>query len=444
MLRSLNINGIPPFRSQKIWFGDRLNLITGDNGVGKTLLLDLCWFALTRTWVDGRDVMVRPTVDEMERGEPPWLSWTVVGRGGSENESGAEYRLGDQSWGFGKWVPSRGRPPLPGVVIYARVDGGFSVWDPLRNRGEDEPGRSARLGPYHFTREDVWRGLRDRSLREERNLCNGLIRDVETWRLKGNGAFAALSDVLRRLSIDEGDRLELGPAIQVRLGDEDQVPTLSTGYGPVPVTEAAAGVKRVLALAYLLVWAADSHQRTARLLGEESEDRMVILFDEVEAHLHPKWQRVFLPALTDVVAKLLRAGGMRNVQMITTTHAPLVAASLDTTFRPLEDRLFNLELRKGPVWGSEAKVETVEWAQFGDATGWLTSPMFDMDSGYSPDAEAAMRAADDLMAGYVDELPEGLRTAEAIHERLDQALGRGDPFWALWLPYHRAQTQSKA
>lgn len=30
--------------------GTRLNLITGDNGLGKSFLLDVAWWALTRKW----------------------------------------------------------------------------------------------------------------------------------------------------------------------------------------------------------------------------------------------------------------------------------------------------------------------------------------------------------------------------------------------------------
>jgi hypothetical protein len=431
MLRSLTISGIPPFRHAKLDFGHRLNLITGDNGVGKTLMLDLCWYALTRTWVEEPGVMIQPTQEDLENGEPPWMAWKLVGKGEGENEGGADYRLKDQGW-HGRWVAGAGRPPIPGVVIYARVDGGFLVWDPLRNRSSADGAGVA--GAYHFSRENVWHGLRDVSAKDGRNLCNGLLRDVENWRLKANGAFAALSAVLDRLSVDGSDHLKLGPAIQVRLGDEDWIPTLQTRYGAVPVTQAAAGIKRVLALAYLLVWAADSHKRSARLLGEEAEDRMVVLFDEVESHLHPRWQRLFLPALMDVVSTLLRVDDMKSVQILATTHAPLVTASIETAFNSEVDRLFNLELGR-----KNAEVEPVQWAKFGDASGWLTSPMFDMESGYGKEAEAAMRAADDLMAGRLDRLPSNLQTIDQIHGELGRTLDAADPYWPFWLPFYWQQ-----
>lgn len=45
-------------------FGERVNLITGDNGLGKSFVLDLAWWALTRSWSEGK-VMVPNQLREM-------------------------------------------------------------------------------------------------------------------------------------------------------------------------------------------------------------------------------------------------------------------------------------------------------------------------------------------------------------------------------------------
>ena len=52
---------------------------------------------------------------------------------------------------------------------------------------------------------------------------------------------------------------------------------------------------------------------------------MIMLLDEVEAHLHPKWQRLLLPALLKAIEAL--TGG--SVQLLATTHSALVMASLE-------------------------------------------------------------------------------------------------------------------
>ncbi|WP_353849967.1 AAA family ATPase [Accumulibacter sp.] len=50
MLKRLSLKNIGPAQAMDLEFGDRLNLITGDNGLGKSFLLDIAWWAMTRKW----------------------------------------------------------------------------------------------------------------------------------------------------------------------------------------------------------------------------------------------------------------------------------------------------------------------------------------------------------------------------------------------------------
>ena len=49
-IEKLKLKGVGPAPELKFSFGPRLNLFTGDNGLGKTFLLDVVWWTLTRTW----------------------------------------------------------------------------------------------------------------------------------------------------------------------------------------------------------------------------------------------------------------------------------------------------------------------------------------------------------------------------------------------------------
>jgi hypothetical protein len=51
MLERLELHHVGPAPELIFDFASRLNLITGDNGVGKTFVLDVAWWGLTRTWV---------------------------------------------------------------------------------------------------------------------------------------------------------------------------------------------------------------------------------------------------------------------------------------------------------------------------------------------------------------------------------------------------------
>jgi hypothetical protein len=50
MLKELGLRDVGPAREISASFGPRLNIVLGDNSLGKTFLLDVAWWALTRTW----------------------------------------------------------------------------------------------------------------------------------------------------------------------------------------------------------------------------------------------------------------------------------------------------------------------------------------------------------------------------------------------------------
>lgn len=405
MLETLSLHNLGPARALDFEFGERLNLITGNNGLGKTFLLDVAWWALTRCWSEGRQIHPAPGVNEAS------VSFHVHGKGGATSEVTSHYRRDQLEWS----PPPPGRPPSPGMVIYARIDGGFSLWDPARNGGE-------RPEAFQFSKKELWEGLRDE---KDTVICRGLLEDWETWSLKANGAFHSLREVLAELS-PGGSEAPLTPGQSVRvpeMGVRD-VPTLEMPYGPVPLPHTSAGMRRVLSLAYMLVWSWAEHQAAAALRGMESSRRIVLLWDEVEAHLHPQWQRTILPAVVRVLNQMLVSADKPQVQVLATTHAPFVLASVETLFDESRDRLFNLEMTAE----HEVRLENVKWARFGSIVEWLRSPAFDMKSGYSKEAEKALIAANRWLRGQRDGL-----TQEAVQAELKRTLSEGDPFWPRWL-----------
>src|SRR6202051_772276 len=121
MLKSIKLHGIGPVPDLSASFGDRLNIITGDNGLGKSFLLDVCFWVLTGTW-PGRRVAIP---DGNFKG--PSISYDLQSKTKDATRK-AKYDFKSQSW-----IRQRGRPPMPGLVIYAAIDGSFAVWDPARN-----------------------------------------------------------------------------------------------------------------------------------------------------------------------------------------------------------------------------------------------------------------------------------------------------------------------
>ena len=50
MLKRLDLENVGPATSMALEFGERLNVITGDNGLGKSFLLDFIWWTHTGKW----------------------------------------------------------------------------------------------------------------------------------------------------------------------------------------------------------------------------------------------------------------------------------------------------------------------------------------------------------------------------------------------------------
>jgi hypothetical protein len=254
-----------------------------------------------------------------------------------------------------------------------------------------------------------------------RNLSNGLIRDWVSWQSASAEAFEQLTSILRVLSPGREEELRPGNPTRVRLDDSRDIPTLAMPYGTVPLTFASAGMKRVIGLAYLLVWAWQEHLQASRLLRRPVTEEIVFLIDEIEAHLHPHWQRLLLPALLSVMGAL---NSDAKVQLLVTTHAPLVLASVEPLFDTAQDALFTFDLE-----GREVRVAKAEWRERGDASAWLTSDVFDLKEARSKPAEDAIQRA--LEAFRQPDKP--IEEVRQIHHDLHALLKDTDPFWPRWL-----------
>ncbi|MGH9763714.1 MAG: AAA family ATPase, partial [Blastocatellia bacterium] len=202
-------------------------------------------------------------------------------------------------------------------------------------------------------------------------------------------------------------------------------PVLRMPYGEVAFPQWSASARRIIGFAYMLVWAWYEHVEASRLRGQKPVDNVVLIVDEIEAHLHPMWQRTILPALMGVMTSLQ---ANVDVQMFSTTHSPLILASIESQFSAETDKLFWFDMDGGKV-----SFQDRPWAIQGDVVGWLTSDIFGLRQARSREAEDAIEAAEAFMRGDRKNLPKGLSTKHQIHEALKRSLAGLDPFWPRWI-----------
>lgn len=420
MLEYLKIQDTGPAPQLDIEFTQRLNFLVGDNGLGKSFLLDAAWWALTRTWARQ---MIRPHRPPSN----PEIEYSYITKGGRPFVYNSKFSRDTETWG-----QKRGRPSIPGLVLYAQVDGGFSVWDPARNYWKDS--ERERLPAYLFAAEEVWDGLpKD----QPKKFCNGLIADWANWQLEAGRTFDALKRVLNRLSPSENSLLEPGELTKVSLTDARRHPTIKMPYNQdVPLIFASAGVRRIVALAYLLVWTWQEHVASCELRGDEPTHEIIFLIDEIEAHLHPQWQRRIIPALLDVMSALTEQQNV-PVQVIIATHSPIVMASVQSYFDTRQDSVWNLKLD-----GNEINLKRFSWMRYGDINAWLTSPLFDLAEPSSLEAERAIEKALAILRAEKPQLAE----IRQVDQELRAALGELDSFWIRWSAFvelHEGQNDSR-
>jgi energy-coupling factor transporter ATP-binding protein EcfA2 len=93
--------------------------------------------------------------------------------------------------------------------------------------------------------------------------------------------------------------------------------TVVTDDGPVPLEYVSQGTSSIIS------WVGVLLQRLYEIYGADEEPvsrYVLVLMDEIDAHMHPAWQRVLLPRVLECFP---------GMQLIATTHSPLLLNGLD-------------------------------------------------------------------------------------------------------------------
>ncbi len=321
-------------------------VLLGDNGVGKTTVLQVMLLAVAdvRTSVAllglhdtlGRTKSPRASpaagrclVHGSRRGFRNEYSWEVLGNGGLTTE-----RTSD-GMGFGKelvlaYGASR-RPSASDLKDPGATDGTATLFDPAATLQNAEEWL-LRLDYASLTEGRV--GPSEKRLQQVKKLLLDLLPGVT--------------------SIDVA-----GPKEGVRF---------TTDYGAVPIGALSLGYQTVIAwtvdLAYRMV---DRYPDAEDPLAEPA----IVLVDEIDLHLHPRWQRSIVQFLTERFPK---------TQFVVTAHSPLIVQAA-------ENANVVLLRREGDhvvIDNNPARVAAWRVDQL------LTSELFGVDGPRSPRVEALL------------------------------------------------------
>ena len=145
--------------------------------------------------------------------------------------------------------------------------------------------------------------------------------------------------------------------VRVEEDDDGLFPQFETPDGLVPLNVLSQGTQSLIQwLAHLLIGMAEYYDYPEDLAKRHG----VLIIDEIDAHLHPSWQRRIIPALTD---------HFPNLQIFCSTHSPLMLAGLKAGQVQLLERADD-----GRITVSRNERDIVAWSADEILRGFLDVP----------------------------------------------------------------------
>lgn len=318
MIESLTIDNFRGIRHLDVHFGERMNLFAGENGAGKSTVLQalrylMSWYVARVLNHDGRGLMIR--LDDITKGEPycrltirleDGTSWKLFKKNSkfrgkpidktdlSDLTALTDALVGDHER-FGGYVR------FPVVGCYGVDRAVAEVKPKLQKKSKLEPLDSydVRLNNGHnFSKFFSW-------FREVEDLENEKLRDKGT--LIPDGQLNAVRDALGQVSPDFSNfKVSRNPRDFYMQKDGEQFSINQLSDGEKCYLTLVGDIARMMAM-------------TNRGEANPLAGKGCILIDEVDLHLHPVWQSEIIGRLTQIFP---------DCQFIVTTHSPFVVSNI--------------------------------------------------------------------------------------------------------------------
>ena len=327
ILKKLRVSNFKMFEELELSFEPGFNLLIGDNGVGKTTVLEAASIALSGFLLGMEDVYARNIYKDdvhykilKDRNGTPNKSYHIPVEIGST----LEYKGTDYSWSRTRKDTTGSRTtivPKDIVKISRKLVNGLEeeTWPLLSYQSESRHWRSARSDANEKKRKQLhdrrcgYLGCFDHKVNilSVYDWCKQMEwNSVKNHRIPENYAVfgAIVSNFMSIMNDGVVSEIVFHPGVEKLLYREEEelkeIEDLSAGYQSV--------LNLVIDLAYrMAILNPDIGEEIQRAEG-------IVLIDEIDSNLHPKWQWRIVDALTETFP---------NIQFITATHSPIIVSS---------------------------------------------------------------------------------------------------------------------
>ena len=397
-ISTLHFTGLGPFDEVNFEFDPHINLFVGPNNCGKSTVLfalaDLSVFPFCVPRKLLHEASAGFTVGLSEKGrnlvlEGTFPIWSFPDAKEWPKEKFAQWEENRKQLGYTTFVPA------------LRWSTDYRAKGPIKPRKHE-----LSLGEQLMLHE---RGIvvpeaepqesetRSSLVRDEQIVQEIIELDYKAYRQDKPSMRGILNEIAALASkITEGFPIEFSGIAEDKRG---LYPEFDTPDGKMPLDVLSQGTQSLIQwLAQLLIGYAKHYDFPAKLRDKPG----ILIIDEIDAHLHPSWQRRILPAVTTHFPSL---------QVFCSTHSPLMLAGLRTG----QVHLLRRD-RKGKTTISRNETDILGWSSDEILTSFLgVKSATDLDSENNIQRLQELRAKKRLSGKQRAEL-ESLR--DTVNERL--------------------------
>jgi hypothetical protein len=362
VLNHVHLENIGPFETLDLDLTTSWNILLGDNGVGKTVVLKAIAAALC-----GKDTETGPVERLLRAGTDSGLI---------RLKAQEEYTVKLQRGSDGK-VTITPTSLSPMVYENALVLGFPALraisWD--RPKGPDAK-RKASVPPTAADLLPLLRGEPD-----------SRISDIKQWLINLDWRSAQDPRAGQQLSrfFKSLQTLTQGMSIKlVAIDRESGSIMIETDSGKVPLETISQGTSSILC------WIGTLIERLSE--ARRDDETALVLIDEIDAHMHPKWQQVFVDAFRSE---------FKNVQLIATTHSPFIVANMDVAGDAQQDQVIVFQRNEEGVLSQMRWMERLKGLRIDQI---VTLPVFGLESSRDRETADALKTYNELSLKDEEEL----------------------------------------
>ena len=321
-LKKLRLTNLGPFDDIEFEFDERVNVFTGPNNSGKSTALMALGEIVVYPFILPRKLLKSDAAEfKAERWPDEVVFEGLLPLEGKQLNDAANIFLLPES--FSSFVPAVRRSTdfrAESPIVKKRQES----LEVLQNRRSRQRSKRSVLDADASDSNEENEEIRKRRELIETDASSVSDEDVVQkiieidYRAYRRGAPAIRSIVDKTVAITS-EVTEGYPIEFIRVDEDDNgllFPLFGTPDGPVPLNVLSQGTQSLVQwLARLLIGMAEYYK-----YQEDIETKSgILIVDEIDAHLHPSWQRRILPSITK---------HFPNLQIFCSTHSPLMLAGL--------------------------------------------------------------------------------------------------------------------